>query len=460
MTYEPNEVEKQEYLAYHSERDFFNNLDRGLNEIEKYSFFRKRKKVALISGAMVAFDKGTINFLNKIIENDNKTQYILLSEVTAENRRKTRETIKCDSICTPHLLAKEILVPYMNITVPNKVTVYIKKKKYLKKAIENLKRRHRNNIGQGYAEVLMYYADRYIRKVLDIIEPDCVWLWNEFYAFHMVFQNICKRKHIDTMYMEFGCIPGTYVIEKTGQQGESFPSRKSKQFNKLEITEEDCLNARKIIKYIYNNNLNRNIQPPYGNIEKIVSRKAGSPIIVYMGQNDYESGMYPYTYKTRRFHSPVFKSTLEGLEYLNLLAIKNGWILLYKPHPIMEILENDNVQNMTIERLKNVNIHEVIDYSDVILTILSQSAYIALIRGKPVVMLGYTQLRNSGCIYEAYRKKEIELKIISALEKRYTKEQRINFNMHMARMMKYCLFDSMRHPDFEFGKKISEEVYF
>ena len=81
MTYEPNEVEKQEYLAYHSERDFFNNLDRGLNEIEKYSFFRKRKKVALISGAMVAFDKGTINFLNKIIENDNKTQYLVWKEL-------------------------------------------------------------------------------------------------------------------------------------------------------------------------------------------------------------------------------------------------------------------------------------------------------------------------------------------------------------------------------------------
>lgn len=42
----------------------------------------------------------------------------------------------------------------------------------------------------------------------------------------------------------------------------------------------------------------------------------------------------------------------------------------------------------------NVDINKLIDLATVCVTILSQAAYVALIREKPVVMLGYNQLKE------------------------------------------------------------------
>jgi len=100
-----------------------------------------------------------------------------------------------------------------------------------------------------------------------------------------------------------------------------------------------------------------------------------------------------------------------------------------------------------------VNIHEVIDFSDVIITILSQSAYVSLFRNKPVVMMGYTQLKGSGCTYEAFSKEQIEPQIRKALKEGFSKKQMKNFHRHIARAVKYYLLDDGTHPDIPFGIK-------
>lgn len=299
MEYIPTEEEK-EYLAYDSYEAFFENLDKGMKEIRNVQFTRKRRKVILIAGAMVVFDKGTIDFLNDVAEAMKEScQFILLSEVTAQYRRKTRDKIEFEYLCTPHLLAKEICVPHLDIPITKEITRYIDKKTYLKMAVDNLKTRHKN-MGAGYAEALIYYSDVYLREVLKRINPDEVILWNEFYAFHMVFQSICMEKKLRTGYMEFGCIPGTFVIEQTGQQGESMPARRPFRFRCLSITQEEKETAKNVIQYIYRTGLNRNIQPARGNrLCEMLKRSSDRKVITYMGQNDFESGLYPYTKKPR-----------------------------------------------------------------------------------------------------------------------------------------------------------------
>lgn len=458
MNYIPTKEEQQEYLAYHSQKDFFKNLEDGIRAVKDFNFIKMNKKVVLIAGAMVAFDKGTINFLNQMSAYNQKSQFILLSEVTAENRRKTEDNIRFEYLCTPHLLAKEILVPYLNILASKEIANYLSRKKYILQAVDNLNKRHKE-IGEGYAEALMYYADRYIRVLLDKIKPDMVILWNEFYAFHMIFQQVCKIKKIKIGYMEFGCIPGTFALEKHGQQGESFPACHPICFNSLGITKQEIRAAVKGKKYIFKTCLNRNWQPLFGKMDEIfLLKKKGQPVITYMGQNDYESGMYPYTIRTKRYHSPVFQTTLEGLEFIELLAIKNNWTLLYKPHPIMEALGHEAENGKRYLNLTSINIHEVIDYSDIVITILSQSAYISLLRNKPVVLLGYMQLKKSGCVYEAYHKKLIEKKLKEALKYGYTDKQKKCFLKHMTRLLKYYLIDDQMHPEIPFGRKLNEAL--
>lgn len=451
--YIPTPEEQQEYLAYDSYDVFFENLERGLRELETFQFVKRKKKVLLVAGAMVVFDKGSIAFLNQMSKIDLDCQYVLLSEVTAEFRRKTQDMIKFDFICTPHLLAKEILVPYMNVSVSTAVKNYLEEHVYLKSAADNLNRRHAN-IGVGYADTLVYYADLYIRKLLYKIKPDCVLIWNEFYAFHMILEYICKDNNIKIEYMEFGCVPGTFVIESGGQQGKSWLARYPFLFAKLPITEKDIKRAEQIVEYVFRTELNRNTQPMKGKFSNLLQLSNSShPVITYMGQNDYESGLYPYTNEARKYHSPVFRSTLEAMEFLRLLSIKNGWKFFYKPHPIIEQQQFVNEKKEGVCVLEHVNINEVIDSSDLVVTILSQSAYIALFRNKPVVMLGYTQLKKSGCVYEAFTKRKIEPMIKRALREGYTRTQKKKFIRHVAREVKYYLWDDEEHIEFPYGKK-------
>ena len=95
---------------------------------------------------------------------------------------------------------------------------------------------------------------------------------------------------------------------------------------------------------------------------------------------------------TKKFHSPIFRTSLDALQYLRLITIKNNWNLIYKPHPIMCALkQSESKITKNIDIITDVDINSAIDFSDLVITILSQGAYISLIRNKPVLMLGYTQ---------------------------------------------------------------------
>ncbi len=462
MEYSSTPEEQQEYLAYSSTEIFFENLEHGLEELRNFSFVRKKKKVILIAGAMVVFDKGTIDFLNHIAEVEKDSQIILLSEVTAEFRRKTRDTIQFEFICTPHLLAKEILVPYMDLPTSEEILDYVADRMYLSLAAKNFQEQHREKIGKNYAQTLMYYADCYLRLLLKKTMPNCVILWNEFYAFHRVLDFLSRENHIKVRYMEFGCIPGTFTIESKGQQGESFPARYPFVFRGLSVSKEDVDKAQKVIAYIFQNRLNRNVQPVTDRIsKKLLAIKDGKPVITFMGQNDFEAGIYPYTRKSQKYHSPIFRTSLEAMEYLRLLSLKNDWRFLYKPHPLMEAERriNDGMAASDMENtiyLNHADINDVIDGSDLVITILSQSAYIALLREKPVVMLGYTQLKNSGCTYEAFTKGKIEPVIKKALKRGFSGRQRKRFLRHVAQELKYYLWDDGKHPEMPFGRRYRE----
>lgn len=447
------EQEKREYLAYHTYQDVLDNLQSGLRELEKLPLEEYKGKVSLVCGAMVAFDRGLTDFLNRCQES--RKDLFLLSEVTAQHRRYTRERVRFPFICTPHLLAKEMLIQGMAIPIEEAEARYVRGKRYLREAVWNLNSRHRN-LGENYASVWCYYADRYIRRLLERLAPREVILWNEFYAFHHIFQGVCREKRIPLSYMEFGCIPGTICMEKNGQQGESDVARAYKRFRKLPVSEEELRRSGEVISFLKESALNRNLQPEKGFSDAVVRYyKAGRKTVLYLGQNDYEAGMCPYTGRTKRYHSPVFETSLAALEFLRILALRNDWNLIFKPHPIMYGLGygmEDGKEG--VDQITDADINSLIDRADVVVTILSQGAYIALTRGKPVVMLGYMQLKGKLCTYEAYRKNEIERRICEALERGFTAEQERNFVRHVAQLLKYVLYDDMTEREIRFGKEL------
>lgn len=451
--------EQQEYMAYETPDDVIDNLENGIRALSDIVPATYKGKKILVCGAMIAFDRNNrlSDFLNRM--NLEVGNLLLLSEVTAQHRRYTKNKINFPYICTPHLLAKEMIITQMDIPVTEDMKALAGQKKYVQVAVTNLEGRH-PLLGRGYALAWVYYAYHYINQLLNILEPQKVILWNKFYAFHMLFDEICKERGIPVKYMEFGCLPGTICIEGLGQQGESEPAVHYMQFRRKYINYSEKKQAQDIILYLKEAGLNRNLQPQNnynigGGRRYSVSRKN----VLYFGQDDFESGLFPYTDTTRTFHSPIFTSSLAALSYLRLISIRNDWNLLYKPHPLVDAIgvENEELEHIDEEDIvRNVNINTLIDSVDIVITIFSQSAYIALIREKPVVMLGYSQLRGKGCVYEAFSLTEVEKQMQKAIQNGFTVKQRKNFKVHVAQLVKYYLFDDLDNRQKRFGRKLSK----
>lgn len=459
MLLQPTEEEKKEYLAYKEETDFFENMENGLRALKRMSLPRK-EHVVCICGGMAGFDKGLLHFLNVYGDEEkrNGRNLLLLSEVTAEYRRYTAEKIKFPFLCTPHLLAKEIIVLGLRISVSQAIQEYIKERPFVQEAILLMRARH-PKLGDGYAEAWAYYASVYIEEFLRKTNPEKVILWNQFYAFHRIFASICKEKNIQIEYMEFGCLPGSIVIEKRGQMGESEVAVNFKKFRRLPVYWYERKEMKAILKYLQESRLNRNEQPQqFFEKQQIYLFKANNPLLVYFGQNDFESGIFPYTRFSKEKHSPVFESTTAALEYLINLSIKNSWNFVYKPHPIAEALGLEYL-GMREEQKKymvsDVDISSLLDCADVCITIFSQSAYISLIRNKPVVMLGFSQLKGKKCTYEAFNKEKIEKELKKAIYNGFTLKQKRAFLRHCTQLKKYYLMDDLQEKQgFSMGRKI------
>ncbi|OUM88989.1 MAG: hypothetical protein BAA01_10255 [Bacillus thermozeamaize] len=438
-------------------------LERRLSELQDIQHYQDRELI-LVAGHMVLFDKGTCEYLNQISRKLKNVKMLLLCEATRVDESTTKKLINFDFIKVPKFLGKDDDYPKnINVKIGKEIINRIKEKKYLALAADNLKTRH-PDMGKGYAEAVVYYADQYFRQLLSKLNPKKVVLWNKFHAIHLVLYNVCKEMGIKTVFMEFGLLPGTIVVEEMGQMGESFPAVKYQQFMNLDVNDQDLAMAERVIKMIRDKKLNRNIQPINNMKEKLLSQLIKDrAIIFYAGQNDFESGMYPYTEETKKYHSPIFKTSDEAALYLSALAKKNKWNFIYKPHPLIYRLRKSYYEKLKVENMivvSDIDINDLVDMADLTITILSQTGYVSLIRNRPTLMLGYTQLRGKGCTYEAFTLEEIEQTIKSALQNGFTESQQYAFKKHVAQLLKYYLYDDLVKKDFQYGMPLEECVKF
>ena len=431
-----------------------NNKQR-IDDIFKFNFeYKNDKNVTLIAGAMASFDKGVCNYLNLLSKKIDDSVFFLLSEA---NPNGTKDKVSFDSEMVPKFILKDEYKVGTNVKCPFYIKFHVRKTRYLYEAFTNLVKRHKD-MEEAYACLSVYYMDKYIRSVVSRINIKRVILWNEFFAYHHIVKHVLNEYKIPVCFLEFGSVPGTLSIESMGQMGKSFPAQCIDEFKALEVNNDDIQASKQIIKYVYENRINRNIQPISSELEKVQNKlDPNRPTVLYAGVNDYESGLVPYNTETKKYHSPYARSSNEVVTYLSSLAEENGWNLIYKPHP--SFFRHDNLTEKmpgNVILVNQVDINDIIDVADVVVTILSQVSYISLIREKATVMLGYTQLKGKECAYEAFKKGEIEKKIKEAINEGYTKHQKERFYVHIAQMLKYNLFYDYVNIDNKYGKSLME----
>ena len=408
-------------------------------------------------GRMWSFeDKGYIKFIRELHDRNKNLKMGIVSEAIWYTQEQTENILGLPSVVTPSIFDMHTYVKSIEWDEEFKKFVYQKKCgdygiKFLQAAIPDLNEKE--------ACTMIYYMYQYVISAMNIFHPSIVVVYTFLCPQHRILEEECMQRGTSIISTHQGVLPGTLSFDIGGEMGKSLPAVYSDKFRKLPVNETDLRKAQEVWNFLYKSKLNRKKQQKNNCIEYVKENIVqGKPIVFFAGQNDIDSCMVPYTEETRKYHSPVFQSSIEAGIYLAKLCEKNDWNFVYKPHPMATRYDDANKLPKNTIYVEFGNINDLIDISDVVVTILSQTNYISLIRHKPVVMLGYNQTKGKGCTYEAFEKGLIEGTIREALEKGFTKEQETAFLKHIAQLIKYYLYDDGMERELRFGREVPTNI--
>lgn len=386
--------------------------------------------------------------------------WLLVSDAVYIDEKDTQERSPFPFIILPSICGNKTCPNIKQTDFINDEHIqYIKKRDTLN-SIAILYRAQYKGINIDYAYECVYHMYWFMKRLLELLAPSKIFILYSFSVAHRVLAEVCHDCQIPVVFTHMGVLYGTYAYDIDGEMGESLPARYANAFNELYVTDQEIYKASQVWNYLYKNKLNRRVQVKT-NIMEIVKQRisATKPIIFCAGQNDCGAGMIPFCDYSRKYHSPNFKTSFESIVYLGHIAFREGWNIIYKPHPLTPLTKEEKKKLPTnVILVEQGNIYDLIEYADVTVTILSSTAYEALIKKKPVVMLGYNQLKSKGCTYDAFNKREIVSQIKKAIHEGFTIEQQNAFLKHIAQLLKYYLYDDMNEREIRYGRPIPQTV--
>lgn len=437
---------------------FKKNYESALNRVYQAEQMRQ---FCLFWGRSWAFEnKGYKEYIQEWVKKDKNLNLGLVSEAVWYSEEETEKIMNLPAIVTPGIFDDNIYITGGRLEESQ--VAFLKNKKYAHYGVECLKAKF-PDVTEESAYYMVYYMYQYVMHVLDILQPKLIIVYALFMVQHFILEEMCIEKGIRLITTHQGLLPGTLAFDIGGEVGKSLPAVYAKEFLRLPVGGEDMAHAEKVWDFLHESRLNRKIQHKNNCVEYVLENiDKDKPIVFFAGQNDINSNMVPYREETEKYHSPIFRTSIDAGIYIAELCKKNGWNFVYKPHPMRtESEEKERLPGNTIY-VESGDINALIDLSDVIVTILSQTNYNALIRYKPVVMLGYSQAKGKGITYEAFSEEIIEETIQEAIKKGFTEEQKKAFLVHIAQVLKYYLFDDLMERGIRYGRKVPgsiEEFY-
>ncbi len=310
----------------------------------------------------------------------------------------------------------------------------------LSEHLTGIRREKNSSYPLKQAHMSLALAYKFTSECLKLYKPDLVIVWNQFHPLSQTVQAAARDCSVRVAFAEYGLLPGTVNFDFAGQMGESDIVQHSDAFAALPIDTIEIERARSTLDALRKSGANRRQQKPLETLgDDLLKQAMGRPIVFFAGHNDHASGTIPYDDHARRYHSPIFATSRDTAHHLAKLARENDWFLIYKPHPFARRSQGmTNAANVTVLS-EDADIAGCINLAQCVVTTVSQTSYVALLHGKPLVMLGYNQLKGSGCHYQAETYEEIACKIHEALSCGITEQQQDAWVFHIARVLKYYL---------------------
>ncbi|MEO0337090.1 MAG: hypothetical protein AAF202_11885, partial [Pseudomonadota bacterium] len=227
----------------------------------------------------------------------------------------------------------------------------------------------------------------------------CV-LWHEWNSYAHMNARISKHFEVPYMYAHEGFLSGTLGIDPCGEMAESLPAV-DEDFNSLRISDKDRETTRTFLKYLSDNSLDRKMQIEAGSVRNLIekTKKDYSAVVFYAGVNDWQTGMLPTWWDKANQHSEFYVDSYDALVDLVKVCEEKNWLCLFKPHPNVPP-SNRIPKSENLIFLRHANILELIQQSDVCVTLLSTVSYQAMTHGTPVAILGRNSLSPSGAAYQ------------------------------------------------------------
>ena len=297
-------------------------------------------------------------------------------------------------------------------------------------------------------------------------QDDVYIIWGKSYSSRILLINHLEKYKIPFFIAEYGEVPGTISCSPNGIFGEIFSEKTWNELYQKNIEEKDIKHTKVLLDKIkkeqistrnYGENMYFLMKYFYDNSIK----KDNTQKIIYVnGAELFSSGLYYNRWNINNNRENPNKMLLENV----VSFFKNkDYLIMYKEHP-MTVKQSKNTlldpsDFPTVNFISSMDIYDIIEISDIIITFPSKVVITSLLYQKTTFVLGDFTIINSIPSMKYFTSRNF--KDISEVLNANTPDDMESFIDFIARLIKYSLivFDDNIHHNFNYQyeqKKINK----
>ena len=246
------------------------------------------------------------------------------------------------------------------------------------------------------------------KSALNLVNPDVVIVWNGMADIRGMIGWYLSKEKIPFLYAEKGMLPNSWYIDEIGINAESSLDSSLLEYK---LSPNEFENSEIFIKNVIESGSSAWDQPERVKGKQQLKESLGitseSKVIFFPGQVDEDVNITRYS---------KYKNVAEAVQ-LVLDEMPEDYYLVVKPHPKSKENSQKRLSDLihSYENLRivnDVNIWDIIEISDLVISINSTVAFEALLRNKKVLLLGDGVLSKTGLC-----KKVTNLELRSEIDK-------------------------------------------
>lgn len=263
-----------------------------------------------------------------------------------------------------------------------------------------------------------FACNELLSSIIHKTKPAMMLIWGSSLPQSVIMKNIADLNGIPSYVIERGLLPDTLMLESKGHGGHSDLNNQFILHN-YPWSEIKPDKYSKIKQFYLNHN-----KPKYDQNKRLKPTELTHKlqvktenILTFFGDYDIAAGHHPRYESTSIINSPIYKSTDHALQNLNrVVENRDDLTLLFKPHP-NDHRDYDKYEDKKVKILRNINIHDLMNISDIIGVLTSTVQFEALFYEKPILLMANSQLINKGIAYECRNSDDLANQLELALQK-------------------------------------------